>query len=82
MKRYDYKFLSIFCKENNITLIKDYSKDNLISRSKILIKCNKNNCKINIELLFQTLVKNKDNLFCKECKIRKPCKKEFLIMIF
>ena len=72
MKRYDYKFLSIFCKENNITLLKDYLKDNITQRSKILFKCTKNNCKIKIELLFQTMIKNKDNLFCKKCKIKKP----------
>ncbi len=48
MKRYDYNFLDSFCKENNITLIKDYSKDNLTMRSKILLKCIKSDCKLNI----------------------------------
>ncbi len=83
MKRYDYNFLDSFCKENNITLIKDYSKDNLTMRSKILLKCIKSDCKLNIELLFQTLVKNKDKLFCKKCKnIKTKNKKEFLILTF
>jgi len=43
-KRYDYTFLENFCKENDITLLKDYSNENINIESKIEFKCKYEEC--------------------------------------
>lgn len=66
--KYDYEYLNIFCSENNLIMLKDYSKINITRESLIDIKCIEENCKDICCKKFRELVKNK-NFGCKKCSI-------------
>ncbi len=53
--KYNYDYLQTYCKENNITLLKDYSNER-VNRDKIIYaKCIINNCIKNVEKRFRQL---------------------------
>lgn len=66
--RYNYNCLLQFCKENNIILLDDYSKINVIRDTEIKAKCFTNDCDGIVEKSFREL-KRRDNVlcFCKVC---------------
>ena len=76
--RYDYNYLQNYCKERNITLIKDYSKEIITIHSVVEGKCLTENC-VNIfnKQLMQILL---SEAYCKKCskinaklKYKKTC---------
>jgi very-short-patch-repair endonuclease len=63
---YDYPRLKSFCDKNNITLINDYSKERINSRTLIEYKCVMVGCEKNHKARFSNLINNK-NAYCKSC---------------
>jgi len=63
--KYDFERLDKYCKENNVTLLEDYS--NIVTTKKTIIKgnCIYDNCKNNFEKKFINLIDAGG--FCKEC---------------
>ena len=55
--KYDYKYLTEYCKQYNITLMKDYSKDKITRNIDIYAKCIYENCLENITKNFRQLCK-------------------------
>ena len=65
-KRYNYEFLKELCKEYNITLLRDYSNENLHRDYKIEGNCKTENCNENFEKTLGGLSKKK-YFCCKKC---------------
>jgi len=61
---YNYDYLLSFSKENNITLLDDYSKLKVVKRSTIKSNCIK--CNETYEKSFETMIKNKF-FYCIKC---------------
>jgi hypothetical protein len=61
--KYDYKYLTDYCKKHNITLMKDYSKDKVNRDTIIHEKCVYENCFENITKNFRQLCKT--GCYCK-----------------
>ncbi len=53
--KYNYDYLQTYCKENNITLLKDYSNERVNRDTIIYAKCIINNCIENVEKRFRQL---------------------------
>lgn len=66
--RYDFDLLDKLCKENEVTLVEDYSKQKISSKSDIKINCKK--CLNPFEKTFSKLIQNKIFL-CKKCNYKK-----------
>jgi hypothetical protein len=65
--RYNHEFLAYFCAENNVELRKDYSGENVNSRTIIIAKCV--NCDDNmVEKKFISLITSK-NFGCSKCSL-------------
>lgn len=58
--RYNYEFLQGFCKENNVTLLKDYSNEIVNRKTIIEGKCCVNECGDIFIKSFNTLCINKN----------------------
>jgi hypothetical protein len=72
--RYDWNRLKSFCEENEINLIKDYSKENINRGSAIYGICKTPECNCNFDKKFGSLIKN-NNPYCKDCSIIEKTKK-------
>jgi hypothetical protein len=55
--RYNNVFLQEFCKEHNITLLMDYSNENINRDSIIEGKCKSDNCNENFSKGFRSIIK-------------------------
>jgi hypothetical protein len=66
---YNIEYLQHFCKENNINLCKDYSKENITRNTIINGKCIYNNCKNDFVKKFTSLEQDK-NFGCKYCSVK------------
>ena len=53
--KYNYDYLQTYCKDNNITLLKDYSNERVNRDTIIYAKCIINNCIENVEKRFRQL---------------------------
>ena len=60
--KYNYDYLQTYCKENNITLLKDYLNEMVNRDTIIYAKCIKNDCNENVEKRFRQL--NEVGSFC------------------
>jgi hypothetical protein len=60
---YDYNYLTEYCKQYNITLNKDYSKDKVTRETRIEAKCLYENCLENAKKCFRQLCKT--GCYCK-----------------
>ena len=58
--KYDYNFLQEFCKENNITLLQDYSNEKINSYIKIEGKCIYKGCNESFIKSFHNLIVSKN----------------------
>ena len=67
--KYNYEYLEKFCKENNINLCKDYSKENITRNTIIIGKCIYNNCKNDFAKKFTSLEQN-NNFGCETCSVK------------
>ena len=54
-QKYNYEYLQLFCKENNINLCKDYSKDKITRDTIIEGKCKGDGCCGGFEKIFVKL---------------------------
>ena len=55
--KYDYKYLTEYCNQYNITLNKDYSKDKVTRETIIEAKCVYENCLENVEKNIRGIIK-------------------------
>ena len=67
--KYNIEYLQQFCKENNIILCKDYSKENITRNTIINGKCIYNNCKDDFAKKITSLEQDK-NFGCKSCSVQ------------
>jgi hypothetical protein len=65
--KYNREFLIKFCRDNNITLLKDYSKDNVNRDVRIEGKCLTHECENNFDKTFRQLYKSRG--YCNICSI-------------
>jgi len=65
MSVFNYNFLDYFCKNNNISLLKNYSNENITRETRIEGKCLTNNCLNHFNKSFRQLVKV--NSYCESC---------------
>jgi len=63
---YNFEYLTHFCKENNIELLKDFSKEKLTRDTIICGKCKSDGCNDIFEKNFRCLTKIQ-NFGCKIC---------------
>lgn len=80
--RYNYEYLQTYCNDNNITLLKDYSNENITIHSKIECICLNNNCKVFVNKKFRYILET--GAYCKNCtkinrqsKLKETCLKKF-----
>ncbi len=66
--KYDFQLLEKLCKENEVSLVEDYSKQKISGRSEIKLNCKK--CLNPFEKNFSKLIQNKIFL-CKKCNYKK-----------
>ena len=79
--KYDINLLTTFCAENNVELLKDYSKEKITSETRIEGKCV--NCVNSFNKLFESLYKF-NSYYCNYCyqkiikeKMKKNCLKTY-----
>ena len=65
MPVFNYNFLDYFCKNNNISLLKNYLNENITRETRIEGKCLTNNCLNHFNKSFRQLVKV--NGYCESC---------------
>ena len=65
-QRYDYGCLELFCKENNILMLEDYSNKKVNRDTLIHAKCLTENCENNVEKSFRAIIEN-GGCYCKKC---------------
>ena len=73
-KIYTFEYLQKFCKENGVTLAKDYSEDCLNSDFKVEGKCTNEGCALNFKKCFKNLIKN--GSLCDICNYRRSNQKK------
>jgi hypothetical protein len=78
--KYDFERLDKYCKENNVTLLEDYSCKEINCRTFIKSKCLNDNCKYIVDKQFVSF--EKKGSYCRNCSFinkKKENNPEFLI---
>lgn len=67
--KYNYSSLIVYCDENNIVLLKDYSNEIINRETKIEAKCKTTNCNKSVNKSFRHIIE-RTGCYCNLCSIK------------